>query len=330
MNQAYQLRKGNRPIIVEFIDMSASSNANRSYAAAHFALELDNKDQVGLFRSVEGGGVRADVMTFQNGANYDRVRQLGKPKFEDIKLQVGMAMSQPFYKWIENFFAGVVDRRTGAIVAADFYYHERAKRNFTQAMIKELTFPKLDATDKNPVYMTVALSVEDIQFVKGSGKTLEPPAGWAKQKLWSACNFILALDGFSTRRCTKIDSFTVKQTVIEHNVGGHRRSIKTPSAIDFPNLSFYLPEADAGDFEEAAMNRITKGSANNDKTVPARFGGSLITFDHTNRTLCTLTFKDCDIVSVTPDRSDSTSEEIKQVKVEIYTSSMSFEYNAVD
>ena len=31
----------------------------------------------------------------------------------------------------------------GAIVAADFYYNERARRNFKEAMIKELTFPKL-------------------------------------------------------------------------------------------------------------------------------------------------------------------------------------------
>jgi hypothetical protein len=74
----------------------SSSQGNRAYAAAHFALELDGKDSVGLFRSIEGGGVRADVMTYQNGGTYDRWRQLGKPKFEDIKLQVGMSMSQPF------------------------------------------------------------------------------------------------------------------------------------------------------------------------------------------------------------------------------------------
>src|SRR5664279_1047379 len=111
-----------------FNDMPASSNPNRSYAAAHFALELDGKDAVGLFRSIEGGGVRADVMTYQMGPNYDRWRQLGKPKFEDIKLQVGMAMSGPFYTWIAQFFAGQPDRKNGAIIAADFFYKERAPR----------------------------------------------------------------------------------------------------------------------------------------------------------------------------------------------------------
>jgi len=304
--------------------MSASSNPNRSYAAAHFALELDGKDSVGLFRSIEGGGIRADVMTYQLGPNYDRWRQLGKPKFEDIKLQVGMAMSQPFYTWISKFFAGEADRKTGSIVAADFYYKERARRDFSEAMIKELTFPKLDATDKNAVYMTVALAVEGIVFEKGSGKSLDTPTGFDKQKLWTAANFNFKIDGFDCcKRVTKIDSFTVKQNIIEHNMGGRRSSIKTPSAIDFPNLAFYLPEADAQPFMDHAMDRITTG------TVPGRLNGSLETFDHNRRTLCTLTFTGADVLAVSPDRSDSTTEDIKQVKVEIYTEKMEFKYNAI-
>ena len=36
----------------------------------------------------------------------------------------------------------------GSIVAADFFYQERARRNFKAAMIKELTFPKLAGDDK--------------------------------------------------------------------------------------------------------------------------------------------------------------------------------------
>jgi phage tail-like protein len=303
--------------------MPATSNPNRSYAAAHFALELDGKDTVGLFRSIEGGGVRADVMTYQQGPNYDRWRQLGKPKFEDLKLQVGMAMSQPFYDWIAKFFDGKADRKTGSIVAADFYYNERARRDFSEAMIKELTFPKLDGSDKNPAYMTVALSVEDIVFKKGSGAKLAPPLGFEKQKLWTAANFNFRVDGFDCGRVSKIDSFTVKQNIIEHNVGGRRSTIKTPSPIEFPNLTFYLPEADAQPFMDHAMKRISNGE------VPGRLHGSLETFDHDLRTLCTLEFFGADVVSVTPDRSDSTTEEIKLVKIEIYTESMKFTYNQI-
>ena len=306
--------------------MPASSDPNRSYAAAHFALELDGKDSVGLFRSIEGGGVRADVMTYQQGPNYDRWRQLGKPKFEDIKLQVGMAMSKPFYDWIKDFFDGKANRKTGAIVAADFYYNERARREFDQAMIKELSFPKLDGSDKNPAYMTIGIAVEDITFKKGTGGKLAPPAGFNNQKLWTARNFLFNIDGFedACKRTTKVDSFTVKHTVIDYHMGGQRAPIKTPSPIEFPNITFYIPEADAQAFADHAAKRIVAGE------VPGRLHGTLVTFDHNKRTLFTLEFFGADVISITPDRSDSSTEEIKLVKIEIYTEKMTFDYAAMD
>src|ERR1041384_3540619 len=175
-----------------------TGNENRSYVAAHFALELSGVPDVGNIRSIEGGGLKADVMTYQPGATYERWRQLGKPKFEDIKLQVGTAMSEPFFTWISNFFSGTCERKNGAIVAGDFFYKERARREFTEALITELTFPKLDANDKSTVYMNLTLAVEDIVYKKGDpGKVLDH-TGQAQesQKGWKACNFIFSLDGF--------------------------------------------------------------------------------------------------------------------------------------
>jgi phage tail-like protein len=306
-----------------------ASNNNRAYAAAHFALELDGKDAVGLFRSIEGGGVRADVMTYQNGANYDRWRQLGKPKFEDIKLQVGMSMAQPFYAWIADFFVGRPTRKTGAIVAADFYYNERARRNFKEAMIKELTFPKLDGQDKSAAYMTVAIAVEEIQFLKGSGKKLDRPAGFDNQKVWTACNFRFTLDDYkdACNRVTKVDSFTVKQNIAEYHAGGFKAAIKTPTAVDFPNISFYVPEADAQPFMDHLAKRVGFGGGGKGQVRPAtQMHGTIECFDNDDNTLCTLEFFGADIAAVTPDRSDASSEEIKQVKVELYTESMKFKF----
>jgi len=305
----------------------ASNQQPRTYAAAHFALELDGKKDVGLFRSIEGGGVKADVMTYQNGANYDRWRSLGKPKFEDIKVQVGMAMSQPFYAWIEKFFDGIADRKNGAIVAADFYYNERARREFTNAMIKELTFPKLDATDKNAAYMSIAIAVEDIVFKKGEGAKLQQNQGMNTQKQWTSCNFRFSLDGFeqACKRVTKIDAFTIKQNVIEYHQGGFRAPTKTPSQIEFPNISFYVPEADAAPFLKRFTERAIKGEV---RGHAAQKAGMIQTFDQEKRPLFTLEFFEADILNVQPDKSDASSEEIKQVKIDLFTEKMTFSYAA--
>lgn len=302
---------------------SAGPTGPRAYAAAHFALELDKRTDLGMFRSIEGGSIKADVMTYQNGGTYDRWRQLGKPKFEDIKLQVGMAMSAPFYDWIKQFFQGNAVRKDGAIIAADFYYKERARREFTDAMLKELTFPKLDAQDKNTAYMNVALSVEDIKFLKGGGQAIKQNAGGTEQKAWKACNFRFVLDNFEcTKRVTKVDSFTIKQNILEYASGGRRSVSKTPSAIDFPQLSFYLPESDAQPLFDHFKERGVKGE------VPGlkRLQGHIEMLDNANAAVFSVAFTNADILNIQPDKADAASEEIKQVKVDLYVEAMTFSY----
>jgi phage tail-like protein len=302
-----------------------SSVAPRAYVAAHFMLELHGIEKLGIFRSVEGGSIKTDVMTYQNGGTYDRWRQLGKPKFEDIKLQVGMGMSEGFYKWIEEFFTGEGTRKNGAIVAADFYYKERARREFSEAMIKELQFPKLDAQDKNTTYMTVTLGVEDILFKKGeAGKVINQAAGLDTQMAWKACNFQFSLDGFADacKRVTKVEGFTIKQNILEYASGGRRSVAKTASAIDFPQLSFSLPEVDAQPLLDHFKKRGVDGE------VPGRLNGQIETFDNQRSTRFTLQFFNADIVNVQPDKADATTEEVKQVKFDIYVESMNFKYGA--
>lgn len=287
---------------------------------------MTSEEQLGMFRSVEGGGIKADVMTYQNGGIYDRWRQLGKPKFEDVKLQVGMSMTKGFYQWIDDFFAGQATRKDGTIIAADFYYAERARRQFSNAMIKEMVFPKLDANDKNTAFMNITLGVEAMAFVPpNASNKLKQNAGSEAQKSWKACNFHLFLDKYDCcKRVTKIESFTVKQNLIEYHMGGARSPTLTPSAIEFPQLSFTIPENDAEPLIQHFINRGVKGE------VPGRFGGHIETYDNEQTTKFFVNFHDGDIINIQPDKSDATSEEIKMVKVDMYIEKMDFKYLPVD
>lgn len=296
---------------------------NRAYVAAHFALELDTGGNVGLFRSIEGGGLKADVITYQTGGMHGQFRQLGKPKYDDLKLQVGMAMSVPFYDWVSRFFTGQPDTRSGSIIAADFTYTERARRTFSGAIIKEVSFPKLDAADKSAAYMSVGVAVEHIDFKVGSGQKIKQNEGMPTQKLWASCNFRFTLDGYDCTRVSKVDSFTVKQNVIEHHVGGFRAPFKIASFIDRPTLSFYLPEADAGPFYKRAMDAAGSGMPT------GKLSGSIEVLDSGGTRLCEVSFRDSDILAVTPDRSDASSEEIKQVKVDLYCEMLGFSYGTI-
>jgi len=102
--------------------------------------------------------------------------------------------------------------------------------------------------------------------------------------------------------------------------------VKTPTVVEYPNLTFYVPEADAEPFLNAAATSAGYGGMGNGLVRdPKAKNGQIEVFDNDQRTLFTLHFYGADIVSVTPDRSDSTSEEIKQVKIELYTERMVFD-----
>ena len=294
----------------------------RAYAAAHFALELDGNKDVGLFKSIEGGGVKTDLIKYQTGAEFGTFFQLGKPKYEDIKCTVGMAMSEVFYSWIKEFFTGNPVRKNGAVVAADFYYNERARREFMEAMITEVAFPKLDGTDKGACYMNVTISPETITYGTGSGSKLQPSKGFDRQKLWAACNFDFKLGSFDCAHVTKVDAFTIKQKPIEYGDGFHRAGIKVPGRIEYPNLTFYMPEAHAQPFVDHHMKYAITGNIQPE----TRLNGEINTFDNEDGTLFTVQFQGAEIFNITHDKSDASSEEIKQVKVEICVESMTFKY----
>ena len=302
-----------------------NQNQNRSYTASSFLLELDGSHIAGFFRSVEGGGVKSDVMTYQMGNNPALWRQLSKPKYEDLKIQVGMSMSQEFYGWISRFFQGQVERRNGAIIAGDFHYKERARRVMKNMLISEVAIPKFDAGDKAPCYMTVGLVPETVEFEPGDPNVDLSPTVQMRQKLWTPNRFEFTINGFERclGRVTKIESFTIKQQIMEYRSGNLRDPWRVPGRVEFPNLTFYLPEADAGPL----MTHFTKRVLRGEPAPHTRLTGGITALDADLQPLCTISLAGIDISAIGPDKSDSTSQDIKQIRIDITCEEMKFQYH---
>lgn len=296
----------------------------RTYGAAHFALELDDKQQVGLCKSIEGGGVKAEMIEYRTGPEHRHWKQVSKPKYEDVKIQVGMSMSEPFYDWISKFFNGTIIRKNGAIAAGDFFYKERARREMFQMLISEVAMPALDGGDKNDCFMTVTIAPERVVFKPGSNKEFEKQVPGKKQKRWTANNFALTLDGpfkDKTTRVNKVDGFSIKQQIIDHQVGSQRDPIRIAGLLEIPNITFHIPEVDSEPFVKHMEEHIQSGKPG------ARFGGEIEFRDQLAKTWCSVTLGSCEIANVEPTKSDSTSSDQKTVKVEITVEEMSFKYS---
>ncbi len=299
----------------------------RAYSAAHFALVLGEKEIVGFPRSVEGGNFKAEIMTYQWGDSHAILRQLGaKPKIEDLKFQVGMGMGKTFYSWLEGFFTGEVTRKHGSIISGDFHYKERARRDFKDALISGIQFPKLSADDKNAAYMTVTVTPEDMEFKVGDGAELDHNVGPMVQKLWTAANFRFSIDGFdqACERTVQVDAIDVKQKILEYPAGNLRQPLRVPGPIEWPNITFYIPEVDAGPFIDHFKKRIVDG-----ELQTSRLTGAIRYLDIQREELARVDIYGIDIASIEPDKSDTGSDDLKKVKIQISVERLKFVWGEV-
>src|SRR4029079_1541286 len=114
--------------------MAASAADARSYVAGNFALELDGVNN-GFVRSIEGGDLAADVVSFTEGTDNFERKHIANFKYEDFTMQIGQSMGRPVYDWISDTFDKKYSRKNGAIIAADFNYKTRQRADFMDALI---------------------------------------------------------------------------------------------------------------------------------------------------------------------------------------------------
>jgi hypothetical protein len=290
---------------------AAGAGDQRELAAGHFALELEGA-MAGFLKSVEGGDATADVVTVVGGESCLPRKNLANVRYEDIALACGTGMSAAFYGWLQGAFTCEASRKSGAILAADFNFKERARRGFTNALISEIGFPALDAAGKDAAYMTVTLSPESTQRQKGSGNPI-PPCTAKGQKKWLTSNFRLTIDGLDCTKVNKVDGLTIKQQAVG----------REPTSIEFPNLAFTLPESAAQPFYEWHEDFVING---NNGSESERNGMLEYLTPNLSEALFTIDFRHLGIFKLAPEKAEANSDQILRVRAEMYCEQMTFKF----
>ncbi len=293
----------------------------RSYVAGNFLLNIAGVKS-GFVKSVEGGGIYAEVVNEAAGANFFIKKHIGQVKYDDITLQIGMSMSKNVYDWIAASWAMNYQRKNGSIIACDYKLDAQSQREFFNALITETAIPACDGASKEPAYITVKLAPEYTRTSKAAGK-VAGELGKNEQKLWLSSNFRLEIDGLDCTKVNKIDAFTVKQRVAESGLGDRRDSLKEPGKLEFPNLKIQLSEIAAATWQAWHEDFVVKG--NNDESKERK--GRLV-FLSPNRTQELLEIKlyNLGIIRVDSGKSDANVDQIKRVTAELYCERMEFNY----
>lgn len=294
---------------------------SRSYTAGRYAMDLDG-DFAGWIKSVEGGHAKAEVIVEKIATDIFARKHIAGVKYEDISVQIGTAMSNSFFQWIDNSIMHKSQRiSNGSIISADFDTNEVSRLNFFNALITEVGLPACDASSKDAATMTVKFAPEYTRNKTGSGAKISGPTGNGQQKLWTPSNFRFRVDGFddACKWVSKVEALTIKQKVVENPLGEIRDFQKECAYIEIPNVVFTIAESHADLFYKWHEDFVINGNCSQDKE---KSGSLEFLTSNLKDTVLTVNFKQMGIFALTPDKSESSSENIKKVKVEMYCEMM--------
>jgi hypothetical protein len=298
---------------------AAAAEPLRSYVTGNLFLTLDGV-KCGFLKSVDGGGISAEVITDPLGPSYFTKKHIGQPKYEAFEMQVGFSMTKVVYEWINQTWSWNIPRKSGGIISADYNLNAKSERQFTRALLTETTIPAMDSASKEPSYITLKFAPEYTRLVKSSGKLATDNK--IDQKIFLPSNFRLQIDGLDCSKVTKIESFTVKQGAAGKDIGSARDSQKEPGKLEFPNLKITMPETAAQSFIDWHENFVIKGMNDDSKER----NGSLTLLSQNRQTeLAKIEFFNMGIFRIQPDKTQA-NDQIRRLTVELYVERMTFQY----
>jgi phage tail-like protein len=297
---------------------SRPRNADTSRAGSRFALDIDGTS-AGWIQDTEGGNATAAVVNEKVGSDQLVHKHLANVKYEQIAVTAGFAMGKHFYDWIAASWNMNYARKNGAVVAADFQGEATQKREYFNALITETQIPACDASSKEPAYLTIRFAPEYTRTVKASGKVaVNETKG---QKLWLPSNFKLEIDGLDCTRVNKIDSFTIKQSIVESSTGEQRDYDLSPASTEFPNLRITFGAASGESWMDWYKEFVVNGNNGSDKEKSGR-----LTFLSPNRgdALARIDFFGMGIFKLEDGVFDPVNEPSATMRAELYVERMQF------
>ncbi len=316
---------------------ATAASGKRAYVSGNFALSLDGGKNIGMLKTAQGGQIYAEPVAEPSEGSLYAAKHIGGVKYSDITVQMGLSMPAAFYQWIADSWSFGAQRKSGAIIAADFNMNAVKELDFTNALIQETTIPALDAASKDTAYLTLKLTPESTIPNKSSGKL---SIGGTKQKAWLAANFRLEIGKLDTSKVSKIDSFTIKQTMAAPTTDLGDVSIPDqalvvsvppyqlePGKIDFPNLRITLAESSAQTWIDWSEDFIRQGHNSDDyeKSGSIKFFANDMTTE-----LARVDLFGVGIFNLTDERPlDAASDAIRRLVAELYVERMAFVFPGI-
>lgn len=305
-------------------DAPAASDG-RSYASGSYVVYIAGAPGAWVSR-IAGGGASSYVVLEKPGSpgSYPK-KHAGSVQYEDITLSIGGPMEKGMQDWVKQAIgAAATQRKDGYFVSLDASYKEHSRTTWKDGTISDVTFPALDANNKDSVFISVSIAPSFTQFSLASAGQANKDGGAnrAKAKGLNGHAFRLSLSGLDSvsQYVSRVEPLSVRYKIVTDPIGDQRQYQKTPGAVDVSNLVFSVPEHRAAALYQWHDDFVVKGHNGdaNEKTATLE----LLTPDM-KMVIYKLTLRGVGILKLTPDAASN--ESVRLLRAEAYVESVSLD-----
>lgn len=295
--------------------------AKAPYVTGNYELVLDGVD-AGPVKDLKGGNAKMDVAKIARSTDYLIKNQGGNVTFDDFSVTTGMSMGAEYKKWIELSLTNNHAYKSGEARSADYNMANVFSKEFKQALIKEVAFPKGDASGKEPAYLTTKFQAELVTYKKGDGAKVSKPFS-NTQTTYFPSNFRLELDGLAqtSAKVSAVESLVIKQSTTTDAIGDARIYEHIPGKMEMPNLKITFNEASIDEIMAWFQTFVLEGK--NDVTQEKT--GVMSFLDPTRtKVLLALEFQGLGIFSLNPADQSNNEGKVASAVAEMYCDNIVF------
>lgn len=193
-------------------------------------------------------------------------------KWEAIDMEIAMGqMGKGMNDWIEGSFNKKHTRKDLGITEASVDQDILAEWDLENALIQEISFPDLDASGKEALYITCKVMPENVKFSSGGGK-LKGVEKAKESKGMHQASFKFELDGGpTTSKVIKVSGLKLTQEIIEQYVG-EKRDMRVEAGavkVDDIKITIVIDEKDYPKWMKWGDEFIVRGKSGHDKQLTA-------------------------------------------------------------
>lgn len=247
-------------LVVALLFADLAPGADRTYTAAHCALEIEGERQ--LASSVGGGSAVGVVSATPSGGAMDK--HISGVKYDDIVVSVP---PDRIPAAVRDALEGRKPTVQGGIDYADFNFNVERRLSFQDATVTLVRFPALDSAAKENAAVEIVLSPGSTREESGSGD-IKSKLG-DKRKAVLTSNFRVTIGGgdVPTSRIASVGAIEIRAAGTNSPTGAGGGGKQAAGAYDVSNITMSVSAADLKAWQEWLDKTLADRGSKQERTM---------------------------------------------------------------